>query len=268
MSLTTYKRTIFGALLLIIVIYEFIQFYYNKERAQEGIPPGATNSLYTAAIPPQSRESQSTFETSVSVVEMSGYLKSHSTNDLRSYINKLSPSEIESVINQMGVSNLTSDVSQKQFLKCAAAVRMLRSLSSSLPVHMPKSHQNCKNMSFQSSGPTVALGSFPGSGNSWVRQLLESATGIYTGALYCDGSYLAVGMMGEGVTTNNVLAVKTHDWPTGTKAKINPDKGIYVVRSPFGAILSEHNRYLARKAKSSGDRHTAEVKQDYRGYGK
>ena len=181
----------------------------------------------------------------------------------RLYIDKLSPLPIEDIINQIGVGNLTSDVTQKQFLKCAGAIRMLRTL----PLHIPKSHQNCKNMSFKSSGPTVALGSFPGSGNSWVRQLLESATGIYTGALYCDGSYLAVGMMGEGVTTNNVLAVKTHDWPTGTKAKINPDKGIYVVRSPFGAILSEHNRYLARKAKSSGDRHTTEVKQDYRSYG-
>ena len=163
----------------------------------------------------------------------------------------------------MGVSNLTSNVAQKQFLKCAGALRMLRSL----PAHVPKSQQHCKNMSFQSSGPVVALGSFPGSGNSWVRQLLESATGIYTGALYCDGSYIGAGMIGEGVATNNVIAIKTHDWPTGSKRLLNHDKAIYVVRSPFGAILSEENRYLARIAKSSGDRHTTEVEQGYLSYG-
>ena len=50
-------------------------------------------------------------------------------------------------------------------------------------------------MSFQSSGSVIVLASFPGSGNSWVRQLLESATGIYTGALYCDGAYVRAGMI-------------------------------------------------------------------------
>ena len=241
-GLTALKKIVLGALLVTFITYECTQFYHSDE---------------------QPRATETNFEMSLSVIELNKYLMSHTTNILRSYIDKLSPLQIEGIINQIGVGNLTSDVTQKQFLKCAGAVRMLRNL----PVHMPKSHQNCKNMSFQSSGPTVALGSFPGSGNSWVRQLLESATGIYTGALYCDGSYLAVGMMGEGVTTNNVLAVKTHGGTLATVSSINPDKGIYVVRSPFAAILSEHNRYLARKAKSSGDRHTTEVKQDYRSYG-
>ena len=260
--LTSYKKTIFGALLLIIVIYEFIQVYYSNERPQQHLLPGATPANFLYSANPQSTgESQS--ETSVSVVEMNRYLKSHSTNKLRSYINKLSPSQIEGVIKQMGVSNLTSIVAQKQFLKCAGALHILRTV----PAHIPRSHQHCRNMSFQSSGPVVALGSFPGSGNSWVRQLLESATGIYTGALYCDGSYIAAGMIGEGVTTNNVIAIKIHDWPTGSKKLLNHDKAIYVVRSPFAAILSEQNRYLARKTKSSGDRHTAEVEQDYPSYG-
>ena len=58
-------------------------------------------------------------------------------------------------------------------------------------------------MTFQSSGPIVALGSFPGSGNSWVHELLESATGIY---IVMDHNYVAAGMIGEGVTTDNVIA--------------------------------------------------------------
>lgn len=244
-SLTPYQKIVFGALLLTILTYEYSQVY-NNEQSQLYFLPGV--------------------ETSVS--KMNRYLNSHNTtNHLRSYINayvsNLSPLQIEDIINQMGLSNLTSDVAKKQFLKCAGAIQMLWTL----PVHIPKSHQNCKNMSFQSFGPVVALASFPGSGNSWVRQLLETATGIYTGALYCDKSYIKAGMIGEGVATNNVLAIKTHGWPGATTNILNPDKVIYIVRNPFAAILSEENRYLAGVSNSSGDRHTTEVKQDYRNYG-
>ncbi|XP_077866233.1 uncharacterized protein LOC144353830 [Saccoglossus kowalevskii] len=35
--------------------------------------------------------------------------------------------------------------------------------------------------------PIVALASPPGAGNTWVRHLLQQATGIYTGSVYRDG---------------------------------------------------------------------------------
>ena len=38
-------------------------------------------------------------------------------------------------------------------------------------VMLIKHYQTCKNMSFQKTGKATALLSFPGSGNSWVRQL-------------------------------------------------------------------------------------------------
>lgn len=34
----------------------------------------------------------------------------------------------------------------------------------------------------------VALSSFPGAGNTWLRHLVELATGYYTGSFYFDGS--------------------------------------------------------------------------------
>ena len=34
----------------------------------------------------------------------------------------------------------------------------------------------------------VMLASFPGSGNTWVRLLLEDASGFYTGSVYTDKS--------------------------------------------------------------------------------
>ena len=34
--------------------------------------------------------------------------------------------------------------------------------------------------------PPVALASFPGSGNTWLRHMLEGASGIFTGSRYKD----------------------------------------------------------------------------------
>lgn len=34
----------------------------------------------------------------------------------------------------------------------------------------------------------MALSSFPGAGNTWLRHLIELATGFYTGSYYFDGS--------------------------------------------------------------------------------
>ena len=245
MFLALYQSIIIGGLILILVTYEVSQGYYSKVQQ----------------IPFPSR--------AISVVEINQYSVSvlhHSRPKLKAYLHNLSPLQTKDVMKQMGVSNLTSKTSQQQFLNCSGIAILGGQLKSSISI--PPSHQHCKKMSFRSSGPTVALGSFPGSGNSWVRQLLESATGVYTGALYCDGSYIEAGMIGEGVTTENVIAIKTHDWPYAAKQLLNHDKAIYIVRSPFGSILSEHNRYLAGvyKKKLLGNRHTSEIDPQYYNY--
>ena len=70
------------------------------------------------------------------------------------------------------------------------------------------------------------LTSFPGSGNTWVRILLEQATGIYTGkrfvvvrvtnlflgSVYDDDTLFNGGMKGEkeDPLLNNTIAVKYH----------------------------------------------------------
>ena len=56
----------------------------------------------------------------------------------------------------------------------------------------------------------VALVSETGSGNTWVRGLLEKATGICTGTIYCDPALRNAGMIGEFVVGSSVLVVKTH----------------------------------------------------------
>lgn len=74
------------------------------------------------------------------------------------------------------------------------------------------------------------LYSYEGSGNTWVRYLLENSTGesaypvsrycnfhavvyppgIYTGAIYTDPVLKKSGFLGEGDRTNKVIAVKSH----------------------------------------------------------
>ena len=201
---------------------------------------------------------------------------SYAQTKFNKYVDSLSASQVSAVIKQMGVGNLTTRKSQNKFLKCTG-IRLLRKFHRKMPkcnhlrssLNVPPSCQHCKNMSFQRSGPVVALASFPGSGNSWVRQLLESATGVYTGAVYCDASYINAGMIGEGIDTENVIAIKAHFGPTFIKNLLNNDKAIYIVRSPFGAILAEHTRSIASSSKkyaSLGNSHTVELNYKYGKY--
>ena len=70
-------------------------------------------------------------------------------------------------------------------------------------------HGKCHFMNGTYRAP-VALSSLPGSGNTWVRELLENATGICTGAIYCDHLLRQGGFNGEFLVTGSVLVVKTH----------------------------------------------------------
>ena len=79
-----------------------------------------------------------------------------------------------------------------------------------------------------------ALYSFPGSGNTWVRLLIEELSGIFTGSIYHDTRLVQTGMLGEGVKTEHAIVVKCHrivDEPFGAI--------IAIVRNPFHAIISK-----------------------------
>ena len=108
---------------------------------------------------------------------------------------------------------------------------------------------------------SVALVSLPGSGNTWLRGLLERATGVCTGSLFCDKTLRAGGMCGEGVR-EGVLTVKTHDtrlqwtnvaYRNGTWSDTRPffDAAIVLVRSPYRALIAEWNRQKAYRFSSS-----------------
>jgi len=102
------------------------------------------------------------------------------------------------------------------------------------------------------------LWTFPGSGNTWCRMLLEQATGWLTGSVYNDPSlkrmFRAEGMFAR----RDLVAVKVHpnvkNW---NAARVQTTFGaapplILVVRDPFRAIWSEGQRRITRFLRRSG----------------
>ena len=61
--------------------------------------------------------------------------------------------------------------------------------------------------------PPTALASFPGSGNTWLRFLIESATGVFTGSRYKD---LQIQMYGKSkyisLNTNSPFCWYMHSY--------------------------------------------------------
>jgi len=107
-------------------------------------------------------------------------------------------------------------------------------------------------------GPVTALASFPGSGNTWLRYLIQQATGktgrmrtcpscwpklyagLATGSVYKDYALMKNGFPGESVRNGSVVAVKTHEF--GPDAAAPFARVILLVRDPCASLRAEFNR--------------------------
>ena len=120
-----------------------------------------------------------------------------------------------------------------------------------------------------SSRQAVALASPEGSGNTWLRGLLEKATGICTGFCCCDHQMRAQGFMGESVMGGKVLVVKTHlavpQWigaPRKRRWEGTYGSAVVLIRNPARALIAEWNRRMTLEAKkdlATADSHTNSV---------
>ena len=103
----------------------------------------------------------------------------------------------------------------------------------------------------------VALVSLPGSGNTWVRGLLERSTNICTGSMWCDPNLRATHFCAEGSHSRRTLVVKNHDPTIRWRGEVLPnlpnfsesnkpefDGAIFVHRDPFDAIVADRNREI------------------------
>ncbi|CAH1778829.1 unnamed protein product [Owenia fusiformis] len=110
---------------------------------------------------------------------------------------------------------------------------------------------NCKRKkTFGKDLPLTALASFPGSGNTWARHLIQELTGIYTGSVYNDKLMAVDEFPGSLIYNSSVIAIKTHlpvlQTPSGTRY----DKAILLLREPYDTFLAEFNR--AKGGKKTG----------------
>ena len=281
-----YKKVVI-VLLLIIVIYVLNKFVYHNEEKPPNLTSEVLNNQHKQLLstskehsskqqlntaPADIQASDEKQPKSLDLIQDLIELAFYQNKEFKNHVTNLPlSSQFEYLVKKMGISNLTTIQAQKGFIYCTGKflLQMLKDKQPNSPMakHIPPSFQHCKNMSFKSSGPLVALASFPSSGNSWVRQLLEAATGIYTGAAngYCDLYYVKAGMIGENVGTNNVLVVKAHGSPTQINdiAK-NPQKVIYLVRNPFEVILAEKHRNTAMNSKEYTGRNNHKEEVDFK----
>ncbi|OQS06382.1 basolateral NaK(2Cl) cotransporter [Thraustotheca clavata] len=105
-------------------------------------------------------------------------------------------------------------------------------------------------------GEHIAIVSYPRSGNSLMRGLLESITGIYTGCDTQPDRTLSVelqkyGLKGEGVVDETVWFVKSHYPERSGYKPVAIQKAILVVRNPWDAINSYFNMTLTNSHNKS-----------------
>ncbi|KAJ0004222.1 hypothetical protein NQD34_010436 [Periophthalmus magnuspinnatus] len=111
----------------------------------------------------------------------------------------------------------------------------------------PVLDSRCKERMFlpQRSSSLVALSSFPGAGNTWVRHLIELVTGYYTGSFYFDGTLYNRGFKGEKDywKSGRSICVKTHE--SGQKEIEMFSSAILLIRNPYRSLMAEFNRKCA-----------------------
>ncbi|XP_042220420.1 uncharacterized protein LOC121865175 [Homarus americanus] len=106
--------------------------------------------------------------------------------------------------------------------------------------------------------PVMALVSFPGSGNTWLRYLTETITGVFTGSVYHEETLAKRGFLGErdGHRKGTTLMQKTHSYPllpeenfNGTEFKLllprSPRKVVLLIRSPWEAVVALRHYHAA-----------------------
>lgn len=165
-------------------------------------------------------------------------------------------------------SELLSKEDVKRFDQCQNSTREVSSLSYS---------DNCHFIDGRNR-EAIALVSFPGSGNTWVRGLLEELTGVCTGAVYCDVSLRGRGFAGEYVRSGTVLVVKTHQYsPIWVGSNVGRGlvesegryaAAVFIVRNPFKALVAEWNRKVANDFNSHTvylDTHVKQVGEQWFG---
>jgi len=120
--------------------------------------------------------------------------------------------------------------------------------------------ERCSEMKYKYvRGPHVLLTSVPSSGNTWLRYLLEKASGFFTGSVYKDKPVFEKGYLGE--MTDQTVIVKDHFYDQ----KFNLyNAAIFIVRDPYKTMLAEFKRQKTASHVGVVDSET--IKKDFQLY--
>lgn len=128
-------------------------------------------------------------------------------------------------------------------------IHTLKDEYSSKHAEIIRQHPECDTQ-FGDDLPIVPLISFPGSGNTWLRNLVEITSGIYTGSVYNDNRLYTGGFKGERLSplSGKTIVVKSHlgngihtdeEWlPASEMFETKPEKCILLIRNPIDAFFS------------------------------
>jgi hypothetical protein len=125
-----------------------------------------------------------------------------------------------------------------------------------------------------------ALVSFPGSGNSWLRYLIEGSTGFFTGSVFNDSKIFASGLLGElcSPIDGSTIVQKTHHDALrlsslqSRKAYVKLTelmfgyRGILLIRNPYDALISYWNFVETRDHRglaAGGNKFNADKWEDF-----
>ena len=178
-------------------------------------------------------------------------IRSGQISNRRNYVHLLSGmsnQEVANLVSQFHINGTEylNDEAKRDFLWCDPEMLKTHNQPARI-IDRP-----CAKMTFkEDTGKRVALASFPGSGSTWSRTLLEQATGIYTGAIYCDKLLKAGGFVGEFITSGNVIVIKSHQHMINIlhpdrKHTVPFDSAIFVIRNVFDALFSERKRSTSK----------------------
>ena len=151
---------------------------------------------------------------------------------------------IQSKCSEKNCRNFLSEKERQKMSVCGRSVKTKERFSG------PIKNSDCRFLPEMGRHP-VALVSAEGSGNTWTRGLLERATGICTGFIFCDKVMRAHGYVGENIRSGKVLVVKTHSvypkWvgQSNIHARADDSKyssAVFILRNPVSSAIAEWNR--------------------------
>ena len=179
---------------------------------------------------------------SIGEILNSGDLDNVNTRNGRDYLSRINTDCKDTICSQF-----LSSRDHQNFKSC---VERTWELSVNAHIYIEPAQSTCVFINGSGKFP-MALVSYPSSGGDFVRGLIQSTTGLCTGAVHCDTALRRNGYPGENIRTATTFIVTTHQlfprWSHNRNLShsnsSDPDPAyngaVFVMRNPFDVMAIE-----------------------------